>query len=681
MATRSPTESHSYWGSFADFASLPAGDPRLESGDTAYAQAEASLYVYDGAAWNAVGGGGCGGPTGSVTTTDATPTTMITLTPDASSTTVYEATVAAKKQGEAAGAGYSLVGSFVNQGGSLYQIGSTQVVATQETVPSTNAAFVVSGTDVLLQVTGESAPVEIAPSPVPPPSGATINVAAPGTDVQINAAIAAASPGDRILLAAGTFTLASTVTVNKAVTIEGSGIGATFIDTAYSSSAPVTMIQVTVSNVVIRDLCVRHRKTTNTSVEAAISFMVANNGTAAGSSGHYLEAVRVEYMEFAVLVRSDGWQINGCEFAYVGGNNSTRRVLGIYRSAGQGIFANSTYDTAQSKVFDSGTSTGGNTTTTLNDTAKTWTASQWIGYTVTITGGTGSGQTRTVSANTTNQLTVSAVWATTPDATSTYTITATGNTRIVQVTSTTGTAEEVIGGYLRVSNITPSPAYPLHQFFNLDSFIAAPTKLQLVVDNCVTNETSAFIVFYTTTAQPSLTRLASVLLKNNTLANASGKGAFALDGASNVGPLAVLSATSNTLTASGTSWTVNTYVGQSVVITGGLGAGQVRTVVGNTATTLSVSTAWTTAPDATSTFAIANLASPGTTSFYASGNALTNTTYTAPFSSGVTPSGGAAIDALLGYYTGLWTDPNQPVSNPAATTWDWTGTVCPQIAP
>lgn len=58
MATRSPTTHHSYWGDFADAASLPAGDPRLQAGDTAYATAEAALYVYDGAAWAPVGSGG-----------------------------------------------------------------------------------------------------------------------------------------------------------------------------------------------------------------------------------------------------------------------------------------------------------------------------------------------------------------------------------------------------------------------------------------------------------------------------------------------------------------------------------------------------------------------------------------------------------------------------------------------
>jgi hypothetical protein len=57
VATRSPTQTHSYWGKFSDATSLPSGDTRLQSGDTAYAEQEASLYVYDAtaAAWEVLG--------------------------------------------------------------------------------------------------------------------------------------------------------------------------------------------------------------------------------------------------------------------------------------------------------------------------------------------------------------------------------------------------------------------------------------------------------------------------------------------------------------------------------------------------------------------------------------------------------------------------------------------------
>ena len=67
-----------------------------------------------------------------------------------------------------------------------------------------------------------------------------------------------------------------------------------------------------------------------------------------------------------------------------------------------------------------GTSTGGNSTSTLIDTSKAWTTNAWAGSKVYITGGTGNGQSRTVLTNTATTLTISGTWMTTPDATSTY---------------------------------------------------------------------------------------------------------------------------------------------------------------------------------------------------------------------------------------------------------------------
>lgn len=71
-------------------------------------------------------------------------------------------------------------------------------------------------------------------------------------------------------------------------------------------------------------------------------------------------------------------------------------------------------------VFASGTATSA-TATTLVNSGKSWTTSQWINYQVRITGGTGKGQVRTITANTGTTLTV-ATWTVTPDATSTYAI-------------------------------------------------------------------------------------------------------------------------------------------------------------------------------------------------------------------------------------------------------------------
>ena len=76
------------------------------------------------------------------------------------------------------------------------------------------------------------------------------------------------------------------------------------------------------------------------------------------------------------------------------------------------------------RLEDAGYSSGGNTITTLHDTRKTWSASNFTpSYTVTIISGTGAGQARSISANTSTQLTVSSAWETPPDSSSFYVIT------------------------------------------------------------------------------------------------------------------------------------------------------------------------------------------------------------------------------------------------------------------
>jgi len=71
---------------------------------------------------------------------------------------------------------------------------------------------------------------------------------------------------------------------------------------------------------------------------------------------------------------------------------------------------------------DSGTSSGSNTATTLNDTTKSWATSTWVGGAIRITAGTGAGQVRAICANTNTQITVCDSWTTTPDTTSKYEI-------------------------------------------------------------------------------------------------------------------------------------------------------------------------------------------------------------------------------------------------------------------
>lgn len=62
--------------------------------------------------------------------------------------------------------------------------------------------------------------------------------------------------------------------------------------------------------------------------------------------------------------------------------------------------------------------------------------------------------------------------------------------------------------------------------------------------------------------------------------------------------------TSSTFVDTTKTWTTNAFVQRWIRITGGTGAGQVRQIGSNTATTITINSSWTTIPDATSTYFI-----------------------------------------------------------------------------
>jgi len=111
-------------------------------------------------------------------------------------------------------------------------------------------------------------------------------------------------------------------------------------------------------------------------------------------------------------------------------------------------------------VESSGTATS-STSTTLTDSAQSWTADEWNNnYMVYITGGTGSGQLRKITNNTTTQLTVDSAWDTNPDTDSTF--------EIYQNTIISETFDGNGFDYIFVNN------YPL---FKLQSLTIASTSI------------------------------------------------------------------------------------------------------------------------------------------------------------------------------------------------------------
>ena len=70
---------------------------------------------------------------------------------------------------------------------------------------------------------------------------------------------------------------------------------------------------------------------------------------------------------------------------------------------------------------DDGTATGGGNDY-LDDAGKAWGADAWVGYRLYLIGGTGAGQSKTITTNTATRLTVGTAWAVNPDATTVYCI-------------------------------------------------------------------------------------------------------------------------------------------------------------------------------------------------------------------------------------------------------------------
>lgn len=183
------------------------------------------------------------------------------------------------------------------------------------------------------------------------------------------------------------------------------------------------------------------------------------------------------------------------------------------------------------------------------------------GYTIRITAGTGAGQERVIASNTYGAnavITVGTPWSTNPDNTSQYLL--------------------LTGRYYTL-NGSNSPAFRYYDMATNAWSSALSTGGGLVTG-------AGYWAMASTPAYGSVTATGT-----------------ATAGAS------------TTLTNSGKAWAVNQWTNSQVRITSGTGAGQVRTVASNTATVLTVSSAFGTNPDATSVYAL----EPNDDYLYASG--------------------------------------------------------------
>lgn len=302
--------------------------------------------------------------------------------------------------------------------------------------------------------------------------------------------------------------------------------------------------------------------------------------------------------------------------------------------------------------LEMGTATGTQSLTQLVDTTKyaSWLVDKWAYFAVKITGGTGVGQTRMILNNTSQALTLQDAWTTLPDATSTYCIcdirtavsvfantlgtqsllTLTDTSKAwttnafanfaVRITSSLGDEQIRLISSNTATVLTLATAWTprLGETVNQDTGTATGTQSSTTlvdtsktwVDNAWTN----YLVEITSgTGIGQALRVASNTVDTLTvngiwLVTPDASSTYAIRtmpiDASDTGTASTPSTTDLLLVDATKAWSANTWANYLIKITSGTGYGQVRHISSNTATSLTISTAWTTWPDLSSTYAI-----------------------------------------------------------------------------
>lgn len=196
-----------------------------------------------------------------------------------------------------------------------------------------------------------------------------------GDFATLQEALASASVqnGDNIKVLAGTYTVSSAITVDKQVGIFGEGIGQTIIQTAGAGSDPVNVVIVTADNVTLYGMTIKHRKTTNTSIEAAVTVSAGAWPNFTYPVNFIMDSCQIEHAEFGLVIRGDSFKLANNTFAYrTGSLSNSNRCIGLYGHIGNcfivdNIFDNSTINgTAFRAIYSTSTNGSSNEDTTGN---------------------------------------------------------------------------------------------------------------------------------------------------------------------------------------------------------------------------------------------------------------------------------------------------------------------------
>jgi hypothetical protein len=150
----------------------------------------------------------------------------------------------------------------------------------------------------------------------------------------LQATIDAASNGDVIFLANGTYSLAG-LSISKEIALVGESQAGVLIQDSRTNSQ--TFMNVSANNVTLKDLTVRHATT-----DTAIGIAIAASGSGFPQvrlQNFRMYNVKSQYSKGGLSVRSDNFVVEGCTFEVVAGS-STRRGILHYGNGGDSFIRN-----------------------------------------------------------------------------------------------------------------------------------------------------------------------------------------------------------------------------------------------------------------------------------------------------------------------------------------------------
>ncbi len=193
-----------------------------------------------------------------------------------------------------------------------------------------------NGQTYLKQIRPDAVPAR----PIPAPTGATLQVGSTRTYTTIQAALAAAGNGDRLLLDAETFNITNTINVNKSVTIEGQGTASTTVITASLAPSPFYMFNVTASDVVFSHMkIVQDYPRSAGETDTAIAFHIP------AATVIYVDNCDIGVSESGIWLSVKEFQITNCNFTYAPNALSNNRYscIIISSTSGNSIISNNTF--------------------------------------------------------------------------------------------------------------------------------------------------------------------------------------------------------------------------------------------------------------------------------------------------------------------------------------------------